>query len=46
MVNAVEDDESYVRRAHSMFHVCKRAIVDSWVVTVNEDPAEYQSSWE
>ena len=46
MVNAVEDDESYVRRAHSMFHVCKRAIVDSWVVTVDKDRAENQSSWE
>ena len=46
MVNAVEDDESYVRRAHSMFHVCKRAIVDSWVVTVDKDRAESQSSWE
>ena len=46
MVNAVEDDESYVRSAHPMFHVCKRAIVDSWVVTVDKDPAENQSSWE
>ena len=46
MVNAVENDESYVRSAQPMFHVCKRAIVDSWVVTVNEDPAENQSSWE
>ena len=46
MMNAVEDDESYVRSAHSMFHVCKRAIVDSWVVTIDEDPAENQSSWE
>ncbi|CAL5035710.1 unnamed protein product [Urochloa decumbens] len=28
----VEDgDEIYARRAHSLFHVCKHAIVDSWV---------------
>ncbi|KAE8792446.1 hypothetical protein D1007_33058 [Hordeum vulgare] len=25
------EEELYVRRAHSMFHVCKRAIVDSWI---------------
>jgi hypothetical protein len=24
-------DEFYVRRAHSLFHVCKHAIVDSWI---------------
>ncbi|KAG2564956.1 hypothetical protein PVAP13_7NG025367 [Panicum virgatum] len=36
MVNAVEDDESYVLRAHSMFHICN----------VDKDPAENQSSWE
>ncbi|CAL5028788.1 unnamed protein product [Urochloa decumbens] len=28
----IEDgDEFYARRAHSLFHVCKHAIVDSWV---------------
>lgn len=28
---AANKEEHYVRLAHSMFHVCKRAIVDSWI---------------
>ncbi|CAO2041614.1 unnamed protein product [Urochloa humidicola] len=28
---AEDGDEFYARRAHSLFHVCKHAIVDSWV---------------
>nr|CAB3486455.1 unnamed protein product [Digitaria exilis] len=46
MVAAVEGDEFYIRRAHSMFHVCKRAIVDSWVVRVEKDPESQSFSEE
>ncbi|KAG2570421.1 hypothetical protein PVAP13_7KG053018 [Panicum virgatum] len=46
MVDDNEGDEFSVRRAHSMFHLCKRAIVDFWEVSVEKDPAENQSSWE
>ncbi|CAM0878649.1 unnamed protein product [Alopecurus aequalis] len=28
---AANEEELYVRRAHSLFHVCKGAIVDSWI---------------
>jgi hypothetical protein len=33
-------DELYVRRAHSLFHVCKHAIVDSWI---EKDPENQNS---
>ncbi|KAG0524985.1 hypothetical protein BDA96_06G016500 [Sorghum bicolor] len=47
MVAAIEDDEFYLRRAHSMFHVCKRAIVDSWVASPDEEKEDdHQNSWE
>uniref|UniRef100_A0ACD5Z8Y4 Uncharacterized protein n=1 Tax=Avena sativa TaxID=4498 RepID=A0ACD5Z8Y4_AVESA len=31
------DEESLVRRAHSLFHICKRAIVDYPVISIQED---------
>lgn len=34
---AANEEELYVRRAHSMFHVCKRAIVDSWIEKDSEN---------
>lgn len=33
-------DEFYVRRAHSLFYVCKHAIVDSWI---EQDPENKKS---
>lgn len=27
----INEDEAYLRRAHYMFHICKRATVDSWL---------------
>ncbi|CAM0870392.1 unnamed protein product [Alopecurus aequalis] len=36
------DDESLVRRAHSLFHICKRAIVDYPLIV--EDGAEGQNT--
>jgi hypothetical protein len=46
MVADIEDDEFYLRRAHSMFHVCKHAIVDSWVASVDEKKEDdHQSSY-
>ncbi|GJN38412.1 hypothetical protein PR202_gb27449 [Eleusine coracana subsp. coracana] len=49
-------DEFYVRRAHSLFHVCKHAIVDSWIQKDPEDQTigmlnklkkekEYRAMW-
>ena len=48
MVAAIEDDEFYLRRAHSMFHVCKHPIVDSWVASPdekNEDDHQIHGSY-
>ncbi|OEL22027.1 hypothetical protein BAE44_0016954 [Dichanthelium oligosanthes] len=27
----IDEEEAYLRRAHYMFHICKRATVDSWL---------------
>ena len=48
MVAAIEDDKFYVPGAHSMFNVCKRAIVDSWVtasVDKEKEDAHQSSYW-
>ncbi|KAL6853569.1 hypothetical protein ACP4OV_019598 [Aristida adscensionis] len=31
MAHATETEEKHLRRAHSMFHVCRRAMVDCWL---------------
>ncbi|CAN6275190.1 unnamed protein product [Urochloa humidicola] len=45
-MSAVEGDEFYVRRAHSMFHISKLAVVDSWVVRPAEKEQENENSGE
>ncbi|CAD6264260.1 unnamed protein product [Miscanthus lutarioriparius] len=46
MVAAIEDDEFYLHHAHSMFQVCKRAIVDSWMASMDEKKEDdHQSSY-
>jgi hypothetical protein len=34
---AANEEELYVRRAHSVFHICKGAIVDSWIEKDSEN---------
>jgi hypothetical protein len=46
MVAAIEDDEFYLHHVHSMFQVCKHAIVDSWMASMDENKEDdHQSSF-